>query len=71
MKAISHWKLIASLLEGSEGNSDTDLERIQRTGRKIGLEIQLGEITLIEKKEFMSEPQKKTKKSDCQFEINL
>lgn len=42
MKAISHWKLIASLLEGSEGNSDTDLERIQRTGKKTGLEIQLG-----------------------------
>lgn len=70
MKTISRWKLIASLLEGSEGNSDTDLERIQRTGKKTGLEIQLGEITLIEKKEFMSEPQK-TKKSDRQFEINL
>lgn len=69
MKTISHWKLIASLLEGSEGNSDTDLERIQRTGRKTGLEIQLREIMLIEKKEFMSEPQKK--KSDHQFEINL
>lgn len=61
MKTISRWKLIASLLEGSEGNSDTDLERIQRTGKKTGLEIQLGEITLIEKKEFMSEPQKNKK----------
>lgn len=64
MKAISHWKLSASLLEGSEGNSDTDLERIQRTGRKTGLEIQLGEITLIEKKEFMSEPQEDKKKKN-------
>lgn len=37
---------------------NTDLERIQRTGRKTGPGIQPWDIILKEKEEFMSEPQK-------------
>ena len=36
-----------------------DLGRIQRIGRKTGLAIQLQEMMLIEKEEYMSEPQNK------------